>query len=55
MKIKKVKSSESYSVALMDNGKLYGWGSNEHGQMGIKAEIGLEMYETVNFVSEVIR
>lgn len=39
----------------MDNGKLYGWGSNEHGQMGIKAEIGLEMYETVNFVTEVIR
>jgi alpha-tubulin suppressor-like RCC1 family protein len=55
MMIKKVKSCESYSVALMDNGKLYGWGSNEHGQMGIKSEIGLEMYETVNFVTEVIR
>ena len=39
----------------MDNGRLYGWGSNEHGQMGIKAEIGLEMYETVNFATEVIR
>lgn len=39
----------------MNNGKLYGWGSNEHGQMGIKAEIGMEMYETVNFVTEVIR
>ena len=36
-KIKKVKSCESYSVALMDNGMLYGWGSNEHGQMGIKS------------------
>jgi alpha-tubulin suppressor-like RCC1 family protein len=53
--IKKVKSAESYSIALMDNGKLYGWGSNEHGQMGIKSEIGVEMYETVNFVTEVIR
>jgi len=21
----------------MKNGKLYGWGSNEHGQMGIKS------------------
>jgi alpha-tubulin suppressor-like RCC1 family protein len=39
----------------MQNGKLYGWGSNEFGQMGIKAEIGMEMYETVNFVTEVIR
>ena len=37
MKIKKVKSCESYSVGLMDNGRLYGWGSNEHGQMGIKS------------------
>lgn len=41
MKITKVKSCECYSVALMDNGKLFGWGANEHGQMGIKAEIGL--------------
>jgi alpha-tubulin suppressor-like RCC1 family protein len=39
----------------MNNGRLYGWGSNEFGQMGIKAEIGMEMYETVNFVTEVIR
>lgn len=51
MAVKKLKSCESYSVALMDNGKLYGWGANEHGQLGIKAEIGLEMYETVNFVT----
>jgi alpha-tubulin suppressor-like RCC1 family protein len=39
--IKKVKSSESYSVALLSDGKLYGWGSNESGQMGIKSEIGI--------------
>ena len=39
----------------MDDGKLYGWGSNESGQMGIKSEIGIEIYETVNFVTEVIR
>ena len=55
LEVKKIKSCESYSVALMQNGKLYGWGSNEEGQMGIKAEIGMEMYETVNFVTEVIR
>jgi hypothetical protein len=37
MAVQKLKSCESYSVALMDNGKLYGWGANEHGQLGIKA------------------
>ncbi len=42
-------------MALMNNDKLYGWGSNESGQMGIKAEIGIEIYETVNFVTEIIR
>lgn len=26
--IKKVKSCESYSIALLNDGKLYGWGSN---------------------------
>ena len=28
LKPKKVKSCESFSVALMNDGKLYGWGSN---------------------------
>ena len=37
LKIKKLKSCESFSVALMNNDRLYGWGSNESGQMGIKA------------------
>lgn len=30
----------------MSDGHLYGWGSNENGQMGIKTEIGVEIYET---------
>lgn len=34
------KSSNNYTVALMSDGNLYGWGSNESGQMGIKSEIG---------------
>lgn len=48
------KSSNNYTVALMSDGNLYGWGSNESGQMGIKSEIGVEMYETANFPTSVI-
>lgn len=48
------KSSNNYSVALMSDGNLYGWGSNESGQMGIKTEIGVEMYETANFPTNVV-
>jgi alpha-tubulin suppressor-like RCC1 family protein len=35
------KSANNYTVALMSDGNLYGWGSNESGQMGIKTEIGI--------------
>ncbi len=52
--IKEIKSANNYSVALMSDGNLYGWGSNESGQMGIKTEIGVEMYETANFPTMVI-
>ena len=38
----------------MSDGNLYGWGSNESGQMGIKTEIGVEMYETANFATSVV-
>ena len=38
----------------MSDGNLYGWGSNECGQMGIKTEIGVEMYETANFATNVV-
>ncbi len=55
MSFNKIKSCESFSIGLSNQNKLYGWGSNESGQMGIKAEIGVEMYETVNYATEVIR
>jgi alpha-tubulin suppressor-like RCC1 family protein len=48
------KSANNYTVALMSDGNLYGWGSNESGQMGIKTEIGVEMYETANFATPVV-
>lgn len=33
----------------MNDGNLYAWGCNEFGQMGIKNEIGVEIYETANY------
>lgn len=44
--VKECKSANNYTMALMSDGHLYGWGSNENGQMGIKTEIGVEIYET---------
>ena len=34
--MKKVKSCSTFSIALMTDNHLYGWGSNHAGQMGIK-------------------
>ena len=45
LSIKKLKSCNNYSMALMSDNSLYGWGLNEEGQMGIN-ETGGEMYET---------
>ena len=39
----------------MTNGKLYGWGSNNAGQIGIKNEIGIELNEMVNYPHQMIR
>ena len=38
----------------MSDGNLYGWGSNENGQMGINSEIGVEIHETANFPTMVV-
>lgn len=54
LEIVDMKSVNNYSVALMTDNHLYGWGSNESGQMGIKTEIGVEMYETANFPTRVV-
>lgn len=36
-----MKSCASFSIALMTDGLLYGWGSNHAGQVGIKNQIGI--------------
>lgn len=35
----------------MSDDRLYGWGANESGQIGVESEIGVEMYETCNFAT----
>jgi alpha-tubulin suppressor-like RCC1 family protein len=32
--IKKISSGINYSIALDDEGKVYGWGNNTYGQLG---------------------
>ena len=39
-------------MALMSDGYLYGWGSNDQGQMGIN-ETGGEMYETYFYPTKI--
>lgn len=50
--IKKVQSRNNYTVALMSDGYIYGWGSNDEGQMGIN-ETGGEMYETYFYPTKI--
>jgi len=37
----------------MSNNKLYGWGANDSGQIGVESEIGVEMFETCNFATAI--
>lgn len=34
--VNKIKSAEHFSVALFSDGKLYSWGRNNQGAMGIR-------------------
>jgi len=34
--VAKLKSANNYSMVLMDDGSLYGWGSNDFGQIGLR-------------------
>ena len=42
LSIMKIKSANNYSLALMSDGNLYGWGTNENGQLGLRLEIGID-------------
>lgn len=51
--IKRIKSCNNYTVVQLSDGNLYAWGTNESGQMGVQSEIGVELYETQNFPTQV--
>lgn len=34
---------KSFSTALLSNGRVLAWGSNEYGQLGVKSEIGKDV------------
>lgn len=40
-------------ILISDDDTVYAWGYNEAGQLGIKTEIGIELYETANFPTKV--
>ena len=46
-------SVNKFSNLTSDDASLWGWGSNESGQIGLKTEIGIELYETANFPAKV--
>ncbi len=40
--VTKIKSAEHFSVALFSDGKLYSWGRNNQGAMGIRNNLGVK-------------
>eukprot|EP01016_Furgasonia_blochmanni_P044116 TRINITY_DN6095_c0_g1_i3.p2 TRINITY_DN6095_c0_g1~~TRINITY_DN6095_c0_g1_i3.p2 ORF type:complete len:225 (+),score=68.31 TRINITY_DN6095_c0_g1_i3:756-1430(+) len=54
LKIVKLKSNANWTLSLMSDGNLYGWGSNDSGHLGIRSDLGIEMYETTNFPTPMI-
>jgi alpha-tubulin suppressor-like RCC1 family protein len=45
-RLKKIAACNSYSVGLLENGKVFTWGLNEHGQLGTGQVAHGDMYET---------
>lgn len=44
----KVEACSFYSIVLMSDGTVIGWGRNDEGQLGIGSSPGMDMYETQN-------
>mmetsp|Transcript_23108 Transcript_23108/g.41247 ORF Transcript_23108/g.41247 Transcript_23108/m.41247 type:complete len:385 (-) Transcript_23108:34-1188(-) len=49
----KAKACSFYSVVLMSDGSVIGWGRNDEGQLGIGSSPGLDMYETQNVPKKI--
>lgn len=52
--IKKIQSVADSSVALLSNGKLYAWGGDTQGQLGLNNDIGNEFVDLVPVAQPVV-
>lgn len=45
--IQKIRACGNSIIALFEDGSVYGWGENKLGQLGIKKDVGVELYEHI--------
>ena len=46
--IQKIESADEYSGALTSDQRLFVWGKNDRGQLGVGSGIGIDMVESEN-------
>lgn len=49
----KVSAADDYTASVMQDGTLYVWGKNDHGQMGVGSGVGIDLVESENIPKEV--
>lgn len=47
--IKKLSCGSNFTLALTDTGQIYGWGSNDHSQLGLGAGFAVDMFAMENY------
>ena len=50
---RKIDAADEYTAVVLNDGQLYVWGKNDHGQMGVGAGIGIDLVESENIPKEV--
>jgi alpha-tubulin suppressor-like RCC1 family protein len=51
--IRKIDAADEYTATILNDGQLYVWGKNDHGQMGVGSGIGIDLVESENLPREV--
>ena len=54
IKIKSIHACSNFCAALLEDGRAYTWGLNDHGQLGIGQSIGMDMYESEKYPNLVL-
>ena len=54
VKIKSIHACSNFCAALLEDGRAYTWGLNDHGQLGIGQSIGMDMYESEKYPNLVL-